>query len=575
MLVWRLFKKSGFSCEQDLTIMQVIMLIKYQEGEIDMRKMHKMAATLLATSMAVSSLAGCSTQTESNEIKPSETEDEGNQETKAQADPENPWMIGDPDDPIELTVFLNHTWYDTEDFIGIIPEEITKRTGIKLVPTKATDYSQLGVLASSGELPDLVFTSQMLDILSDPEICYSYDELLDQYQVDWDVSESAQVNAKAFSQDDHYYFVFSHTSSNEDWKNTRAVPMVSSVQYRKDILDELGLKEPSNLEELDNVFAKVKEAHPDMTPLVFAVTTWTLEPFWTWNNCTLQYFVLNDDGTCDITAKTEPFYDYLKYCNSMYQKGYINADNFSWESADATAAFSSGKAFARVGNTQGTNMDIINGLADIAPDAEIYEMKPLSDYPLINSEIGWCGTFISKNNKYPEESIRFIQFLFSEEGQKLSQWGREDIEYTLDDRGLPVFADEWQASIDNNTNTQLYNTNFYFGGSKILEAEARCAVQGEQYQDSNDAIRESYDNQEWYVYAEPKASDGDYKVTYDKMKDYVKTGQAKVILSADDAEFEKNYEAFIDQLDAMNVDGLAAFMAPRLQEAKKLFRPES
>ncbi|MDD3277848.1 MAG: extracellular solute-binding protein [Lachnospiraceae bacterium] len=536
-----------------------------------MKRMKKLTAAVLAVAMVAPGLMGCG-----GDAKGSDAKDQTSAGTvvKKGEDPDNPWMIGDPENPIELTVFLNHTWYGTESFTGAIPDEITKRTGIKLVPTKATDYTQLGVMASSGELPDLVFTSQMMDTLSDPNICYSYDELIDKYHVDWDIDQAHQVNAKAFSEDDHYYFTFSHASSNEDWKKTRAVPMVATVQYRTDMLKELGNPEIKNLDDLDNVFAQVKEKWPEVTPLVFAVTTWTLDPFKTWNNCTLQDFVLNDDGTCDITAKTEEYYNYLKYCNSLYQKGYINADNFSWESADAQAAMSSDKAFAIVGNTQGTGSEILPGLKEKVPDADLAELAPLSDYPLINSEIGWCGTFITKNNKNPEASIRLMQFLFSDEGQKLTQWGREGIDYTLDDRGLPVFSEEWQKSIEDNTNTDLYNTNFYFGGSKILEAEARCAVQPEQYQATNDAIRESYDNEEWYVYATPKTSDGEYKVTYDKMVDYIKTGQAKVILSADDSEFEKNYTEFENQLDDLKVDSLAEFMAPRLSEAKKLFRPE-
>lgn len=73
----------------------------------------------------------------------------------------------------------------------------------------------------------------------------------------------------------------------------------------------------------------------------------------------------------------------------------------------------------------------------------------------------------------------------------------------------------------------------------------------------------------------PKEADGDYKVIYDKMRDYIKTGQAKVILSANDEEFKENYDAFIDQLNDLNVDSLAEFMAPRLSEAKKLFRPKN
>lgn len=530
----------------------------------------KLVSLILALTFVAATLTAC------GDISVNVAETEAQSEAADTAvESDSPWMIGDPNDPIELTVFLNHTWYGTESFIGVIPEEITRLTGVTLIPTKATDYSQLGVMISSGEMPDLIFTSDMMDTLSDPAVSYAYDELIAEYCPDWEVSTENQVNAKAFSQDEHYYFVFSHTTSNKDWVNTRSVPMVENIEYRHDILLELGLEEPKTLDEFDAVCEAVKQNYPEMTPLVFATTTWTLDPFKTYNGCTKQTFVLNDDGTCDITAKTAPFYDYLKYCNHLYQNGYIHADNFSWESADAEAAMSSGKAFARVANTQETGAAEMAALKESGVEnPEIWQMFPLSDNKLISSELGWCGTFITKNNSNPEASIRLMQFLFSEEGQKLSQWGREGIEYTLSESGLPVFSEEWQKSIDDNTNTDLYNTNFYFGGSKILEAESRCAVQPAYFQESNDAIREIYDNQEWYVYAAPKEADGDWKVLFDKLEDFVKTSQAKIILSETDDEFEANYAEFITNLDAMDVDSLAEFMAPRLAEAKKMYRPD-
>lgn len=83
--------------------------------------------------------------------------------------------------------------------------------------------------------------------------------------------------------------------------------MVASIDYRKDMLDELGMDEPTNLDELEDVFEAVKQKWPEVTPLVFAVTTWTLDPFKTYNGCTLQNYALNDDGTYSITAKTEAF----------------------------------------------------------------------------------------------------------------------------------------------------------------------------------------------------------------------------------------------------------------------------
>ena len=481
------------------------------------------------------------------------------------------WMIGDPENPITLSVFINFSWYSTESFTGIIPEEITRRTGIKLEPTRAVDNNQLGVLVASGELPDLVFTSKLLDTLSDPSVSYSYNELIDQYGLDWEVDNSRIVNAKAFSGDDHYYFLHSHAATDEDWQNTTAAPMVASMIYRHDMLEELGNPEIKNAGDLENVLGMVKDKWPDVTPLVFSVDAWYLNPLKTWNNCSLQYFDVDENGQCQIVAKSKPFYDYLKYCNRLYQKGLIKAECFSWDTAAARTEMCSGKAFANIGSTQ-YGPGYYSAILEEYPQAELREMMPLSDYKLNESDLGWAGTFITKNNKYPEESIRFMQFLFSEEGQKLTQWGREGIEYTIGEDGLPVFSQEWTESVDNNTNAEIYNPWFYFGGSKILEAEARCAVEPETFRESNNAIRLSYHNEPWYAYSVPKDADGDYKVIYDKMVDYVKTnGQAKVIISANDEEFETNYANFISQLDSIGVDALAEFMTPRLQEAMELF----
>ena len=89
--------------------------------------------------------------------------------------------------------------------------------------------------------------------------------------------------------------------------------------------------------------------------------------------------------------------------------------------------------------------------------------------------------------------------------------------------------------------------------------------------ESNKAIRESYTNEAWYVYSAPKTSDGDYKVIYDQMVDLVRSAQAKIILSEDDSEFEKNYNEFIEQLNKIGVDGLAEYMTPKLVEARDMF----
>ena len=539
-----------------------------------MKKMKKRSsrftALFLALALLIAMVAGCGESDSSNSA------DSGSSTTEESIpSSEGTSSVNEEEntaEPVELTVFLNHTWYSTESYTGIIPEEITKATGVTLNPTKAMDSQQLGMMIASGDLPDLVFTSDLMDKLSNPLLCYSYNELIEEYGVDWDVTPIQQQNAKAFSSDDNYYCVLSHFASNEDWAKTESVPMVASLIYRQDIVEELGNPEINTLDDLMAVYEQVKTNYPDMIPLNFSTDTWTLDPFKTWNNCTLQRFTINDDGSVEITATTEPYKDYLYFCNQMYRKGYFSADNFSWAGDEEKAQFNSGNAFSTVRNTQNS----INSFTDLNtnPDVHLMEMMPLSDYPIINSELGWCGTFITKNNEHPEESIRFMQYLFSEEGQKLSQWGREGIEYVLDDKGLPQFSEEWNQSIEDGTNDEIYNTNFYFGGSKILEAEGRCAVLPDELQPVYDAIRESFTNDPWYVYAEPKDSDGDMKVIDDKLQDLIKNSDAKIILSESDEEFESNYQEFQNQIAQIGGDELADFMEPRLQEAMELYGAE-
>ena len=71
-----------------------------------------------------------------------------------------------------------------------------------------------------------------------------------------------------------------------------------------------------------------------------------------------------------------------------------------------------------------------------------------------------------------------------------------------------------------------------------------------RFQPVYDAIRESFTNDPWYVYAEPKDADGDMKVIDDKLQDLIKNSDAKIILSESDEEFEQNYADFQNQIKA-------------------------
>lgn len=61
-------------------------------------------------------------------------------------------------------------------------------------------------------------------------------------------------------------------------------------------------------------------------------------------------------------------------------------------------------------------------------------------------------------------------------------------------------------------------------------------------------------------------SDTDEKIILDKVADLVKNEEIKIILSKDDAEFQKNYNNMMDKLEQIGVKKIEEYMT---KEAKK------
>ena len=136
-----------------------------------MKKM-KMAALLMSVCMVAPILIGCghSEQQKQSEgggnVTENSIEKEGSTETdNAEEDVEK--------EVVELDIFVDQTWWPVDNFEGIFPEYITEQTGVKLNVTVAADSQQLGLMLSSGDLPDLIYT-QDASRLSNAEYCYTY-----------------------------------------------------------------------------------------------------------------------------------------------------------------------------------------------------------------------------------------------------------------------------------------------------------------------------------------------------------------------------------------------------------------
>ena len=474
------------------------------------------------------------------------------------------------EEPVTLTIFIDHSWYPVESFTGIIPEYITEKTGVTLDVTVAIDGNQLGVMLASGELPDLIYTQNMVDRCSDPIVAYSYEDLIAQYCPDWQVSAKQLGIARLYSEDGVAYTLLNHYSEKKDWADvTGAVPMVGSLILRGDILDALGLAQPTSFDELFEAFGKVKEAYPDMVPLRLN-ENWNTIVFRYLNGMSGLDFIPQEDGRYVHFSMDPRYIEMLKWLNKCYLAGYLVSDDSYF--VKGSTAVADDMWFATCACTQNALPSTNATLAGIDPAYYAIEMVPFAESSYLTSDTGWSAMFITRSCSNPEAAIKMMEWMFSEEGQKVTQMGREGYEYTLNENGLPVFSDEWADSIAQGTQNSVYNTWFYFGGSEIVEAISRCATTDPKYvADCYSVICERFDNLPWVMGAMPKG-ESDEKVQYDKIADLLKTTEAKCILAGSEEECVSIYEDYLNTAARIGMGDVEDFLNEEIERIMPMFQ---
>ena len=200
------------------------------------------------------------------------------------------------------------------------------------------------------------------------------------------------------------------------------------------------------LDDLDNAFAAVKEAYPDMTTCAFNCAhkfNWLLQQM----GLAGSGYVEADDGTLQWWLEQDGLLDYYKKVNEWYRNGYISAENFAYQSEDETKEVCvGGKAFANFGydnHADNYNTAIATNGDDFTFSLVTNELS--DDCKQFNTGCGGRGLYITKSCKNVEAAYKTLAYAYSDEGMKLLMWGIEGEDYTLDGDGYPVFNYDFQG----------------------------------------------------------------------------------------------------------------------------------
>lgn len=355
-----------------------------------------------------------------------------------------------PDDAVlDIAVASHPSWPYSDDLKvwEYIRESIggtLKVTGIPITDF-STKYSLM--MVAQDTMPDLIgFQATQATFASYCEqgaykALDDYLEYLPDYEKFWDsLPESEQWMKDLKKQSDGKVY-YTPNYGMERSTNIRA------WLYRKDIFDKHGLETPETIEDLYTISKKLKEIYPDSYPFCIRAGLNTLNGIGSSWKPNFRYGVYYDFDNEKFSYGTteDTMLEIVIFLKKMVEEGlmptnFLNIPTASWEELVAT-----NRGF--IMPEYQVRIDFFNSLArGNYPEFNLTAMKPPYaenglGIPMMN-KYNFDGIGYGVCNTGDEESIinsmRFINWLYTDEAAELLSWGKEGETYKIED-GERVF----------------------------------------------------------------------------------------------------------------------------------------
>lgn len=285
-------------------------------------------------------------------------------------------------------------------------------------------------------------------------------------------------------------------------KNDIRVNSYYGPQLRKDWLDKLNLPVPETIEQWHDTLTAFKTQDPngngqaDEVPLVdsSSMTIYSFSNAWGVHK---GAFHTKADGTFVYGSIEPEFKEYLKTMNQWYNEGLIDPEFTSIANKNRDARMTNDTGGAYIGYIGSQMEKYLSAKAD-DPEYDIVAApwpvgpagKPYSAFGTLLRQVEYgLGTAITPQNKHVEESIKLLDFNYTEEGIMLHNWGIEGKSYVKDGDGYK-FTDEILNNPEGKgVNEAIYKYNLAMNGGsgKVMDGDAYVALTQPRQQEKDAA----------------------------------------------------------------------------------------
>ena len=435
-----------------------------------------------------------------------------------------------------------------------------EKTGINAETIEVADGAGLMLQLSSGDIPDAIMMYESdynggLAKLIEEGLAINLDEYAD-YMPDYNAKLDSHPSYRPYVTYQGGVRFFANLISSDN-----IVSRWRGMVVRKDMLEALNMEVPTNTDEFYDLLYAMKNDLGVETPLMgnfwrdvllyegFAATEFGIP--------TADKYQI--DGEYHIGAFEEGYRGLVSYYNKLYEEGLFDPNFKTTDEATSQASLLNGTT--GVHPTTGARINTISGKTD-DPNFELIGIGSLNGtdgtramYSQLDALTpSRINIYVTSDSKQPELAVAFFNWLYTDEGIDIANFGPEGLCFTYDEEGKPVPTDYMLNNSEQSFDNMLYALSMANRPTYVINdiSMYRFAAPAQR------AAMEVWDQNDASLYKLPSFSIQDTAAAdeaanlWTDLNTYIKECAVKFI--SGEMNTEEDFDAYIEELKTMGIE---------------------
>ncbi len=352
---------------------------------------------------------------------------------------------------VTTLTFYNADLQEDDPWTDPVAEALTEKTGVKLETDHPVgeDKERISLMIAEQKFPDIIYAKGDAGSLIDAGVLIDMTDLIEEYGPNIKKMYGDEFEKLKHSEDDpSIYQLSSYEKGGTKYEDA------GTAQVQFAVLKENNYEVPKSLDEFEKMIKDYLAAHPktedgmDMIGISLSASDW----HWmiTLGNPAGYIaegapdngqWLIDEDYNATYKFTSEKVREYFKWLNRMYNEGILDPEFATQTHDDYIAKISSGRVLALFD----TMWDYQDGEKILKQDGKLEQtycglplgMDESVKVPTLMYQglATGQGIGITTSCKNPEAAIKYLDYICSDEGQVLVNWGIEGTNYFVDDDG--------------------------------------------------------------------------------------------------------------------------------------------